>query len=122
MQINFFYVNKKGKVVTEKDAYVVLEKVVDGTIKIIIINGVSLAICPVYAAENTIMHGLQPVIKLITDVAEPVTYGYMVKGFLKFTQGNEEEAKKTLTNAGVGFLGVKFVPQIMEFLRNTNLF
>lgn len=71
---------------------------------------------------NSIMVGLAPLIKLIGDIAEPVTYGYMVKGFLKFTQGREEEAKKTLVNAGTGFLGCKFTPQIISFLGNIKLF
>lgn len=71
---------------------------------------------------NSIMTGLAPLIKLIGDIAEPVTYGYMVKGFLKFTQGKEEEAKKTLINAGTGFLGCKFTPQVINFLGNIKLF
>ncbi len=71
---------------------------------------------------NSIMTGLAPLIKLIGDIAEPVTYGYMVKGFLKFTQGREEEAKKTLINAGTGFLGCKFTPQVIDFLGNIKLF
>lgn len=123
MMITMFYVKKNGKVITDKDVVFVAEKVIDGTIKIVALNGISLAVAPVFAAQpNTIMEGLTPIIRLITDVAEPVTYGYMVKGFLKFTQGQEEIAKKTLTNAGIGFVGVKFVPQIMEFLRGLNLF
>ena len=72
--------------------------------------------------SNSIMIGLAPLIKLIGDLAEPVTYGYMVKGFLKFTQGREEEAKKTLVNAGTGFLGCKFTPQVINFLSSINLF
>ena len=71
---------------------------------------------------NSIMTGLAPLIKLIGDIAEPVTYGYMVKGFLKFTQGKEEEAKKTLINAGTGFLGCKFTPQVIDFLSDIKLF
>lgn len=74
------------------------------------------------ATENSIMAGLAPLIKMIGDIAEPVTYGYMVKGFLKFTQGKEEEAKKTLVNAGTGFLGCKFTPQVIKFLGGLTLF
>ena len=112
----------------------VVNKVVDKAIMIGIVTGVASNGNLVFASEvakvaaetakdtNSIMTGLAPLIKLIGDIAEPVTYGYMVKGFLKFTQGREEEAKKTLINAGTGFLGCKFTPQVIDFLGNIKLF
>lgn len=65
---------------------------------------------------NPVMEGLQPVIDFIQNLSEPICYGFMVKGFLKYTQGDEEKAKKTIGNAIAGYLGVKFVPKLMALV------
>lgn len=101
----------------------VVEKGTDIAIKVAAINCITLIVGgPTYAAGKSIAEGLQPVIDMIADCAEPITYGYMIKGFLKLTQGKEEEAKKVIQNAGTGFIGVKFIPQILRWLRELELF
>lgn len=101
-------------------AITIAEKGVNVAIRVMIINGATLIIGgPVYA--GTFSEGLQPIINMIADCAEPITYGYMIKGFLKLTQGKEEEAKTVIKNAGAGFLGVKFIPQIIHWLGGINL-
>ena len=139
VESKFMWMGKDGRIhYISKDSY---DKTIDTTNKIIdkaIVAGVIAVVASngpmVFASDmakvaaatakdgNSIMIGLAPLIKLIGDIAEPVTYGYMVKGFLKFTQGREEEAKKTLVNAGTGFLGCKFTPQVISFLGNIKLF
>lgn len=133
VEAKYMWLGRDGKIhyigKREFDAVVnSADKIVGTAMRVAVIGAIAPhTVIPVFAAEavsegNAVMAGLSPVIKLITDIAEPITYGYMVKGFLKFTQGKEEEAKKTLTNAGIGFLGVQFVPSVMKFLRELDLF
>lgn len=100
-----------------------LEKGTTVFIKICVVNGVTLiAGGPVFAAGTGIAAGLQPIVDMIADAAEPICYGYFIKGFLKMAQSKEEEGKKVIKNAATGFLGVKFIPQIMKWLRGIQLF
>lgn len=128
-EVKFMWYNKKGELkYIEKEQFDKLlegaEKLVDCGIRVAVFSGISVLIGgPVYAASaNPIMQGLQPLINLIANLSEPVTYGYMTKGFLKYTQGKEEEAKNILKYAVIGFIGVKAVPQAMEWLRDFDLF
>lgn len=129
IEAKFIWMDKNGKihyVSKEKfDSMISMaEKVVDGGIKMVIFTGISaVGGGQIFAASgNPIMDGLQPVIKLIGNFAEPVAYGYMVKGFLNITQGKEEEGMKVIKNSIKGYLGAKFVPQIMGFISDLNLF
>lgn len=145
VESQFMWMGKDGRIhyISKSDydkAVNVVNKVVDKAMLAAVVTVVAGNSNVVWAAEatkaveaakvaaeaskdsNSIMVGLAPLIKLIGDIAEPVTYGYMVKGFLKFTQGKEEEAKKTLVNAGTGFLGCKFTPQVIKFLGDIKLF
>lgn len=139
VESKFMWMGKDGKIhyISKSDfdkAVNVAEKIVDKAVLAAVVGVVASSGNLVFAAEvagaaaeatveaNSIMTGLAPLIKMIGDIAEPVTYGYMVKGFLKFTQGKEEEAKKTLVNAGTGFLGCKFTPQVIRFLGGLTLF
>lgn len=139
VESKFMWMGKDGRIhyISKADydkAVNVADKLIDKAVLAAII-GVTFSYGNIaYAAEvagaaaevvedtNSIMKGLAPLIKMIGDIAEPVTYGYMVKGFLKFTQGKEEEAKKTLVDAGTGFLGCKFTPQVIKFLGGITLF
>lgn len=129
IEAKFMWYNKNGELkYIEKEKFDrligVAEKVVDCGIRVAVFSGISVIVGgPIYAAgTNPIMEGLQPLINLIANLSEPVTYGYMTKGFLKYTQGKEEEAKNILKYAVIGFIGVKAVPQAMEWLREFNLF
>lgn len=148
VESKFMWIGKDGRIhyISKADydkVITVAEKVVDKAVLAVVVGVVASSGNLVFAADvakssaaevakaaaiesakngNSIMIGLAPLIKLIGDIAEPVTYGYMVKGFLKFTQGKEEEAKKTLVNAGTGFLGCKFTPQVINFLSGLKLF
>lgn len=139
VESKFMWMGRDGRIhyISKTDydkAISIAEKVVDKAILATVVGIVASNGNLVFAADaakaatetakngNSIMIGLAPLIKLIGDIAEPVTYGYMVKGFLKFTQGKEEEAKKTLVNAGTGFLGCKFTPQVIKFLGGITLF
>ena len=72
---------------------------------------------PVLAAETVnVAEAFDPIIQVITDLADPLAYACFVKGGLLFMIGNEHEGKKTINNTLKGYIIVKFVPQILELL------
>lgn len=103
-----------------------LEKGSDIAIRVAMLNGLTLIFGGnVFAAEATRMslaEGLQPIVDMIAECAYPVAGGYMVKGFLKVCQGQEESGKKILKDAGIGYMGTLFIPQILKFLSKLKLF
>lgn len=74
----------------------------------------------VYAATN-ISSSVQPLIDVLIDLAEPVSYGFMVKGFIEWMTGRENEGKKTIKSSMTGYLGIKFIPQIFKIIKGINL-
>lgn len=70
-----------------------------------------------FAYTNEISSGVKPIVDMLIDVAEPVSYGFMVKGFLQWMAGNENEGKKTLKASATGYLGVQFIPQIFKIIK-----
>lgn len=64
---------------------------------------------------------VQPLIDILVDLAEPVSYGFMVKGFLQWMAGKENEGKKTIKASSAGYLGVQFIPQIFKIIKTINL-
>ena len=72
---------------------------------------------PVLAAETVnVGEAFDPIIQVITDLADPLAYACFVKGGLLFMVGNEHEGKKAINNTLKGYLVVKFVPQILDLL------
>jgi hypothetical protein len=112
MQIVGFRVKKNGKV---KEYDINVEKCLAkaGMITVTIISVFSGQI--VYA--GTIAESLAPLIDVIKDLAEPVSYGFMIKGFMSVMSGDEQRGFKTIKNAAGGFLGIQFIPQIFKILR-----
>lgn len=76
----------------------------------------------VYAAEYTgISTAVQPLINVLVDLAEPVSYGFMVKGFFQWMSGAENEGKKAIKSSLVGFMGIQFIPQIFKLIRTIKI-
>lgn len=127
IETKYMWLGRDGKIhYVSKDKFDSIlagaEKIVDGGIKVAVFSGVTgLAGGNVFAATG-IAQGLQPIVDLVADLAQPVCYGYMLKGFLKIGTGHDETGKKILKDAGLGFLGCRFVPQIMDFLSSVDLF
>lgn len=72
---------------------------------------------PVLAAETVnVGEAFDPIIQVITDLADPLAYACFVKSGLMFMIGNEHEGKKAMGNTLKGYLIVKFVPQILDLL------
>ena len=70
---------------------------------------------PALAAID-IKTGVQPLVDIIVDLAEPVSYAGMIKGALQMAIGNEHEGKKAMGNTVKGYLVIKFIPQILDLL------
>jgi len=103
---------KNGKV-TEYDIHVEKCLVQTGMVVVTIIscfNGHT-----VYA--KTIAESLKPLVDVIKDLAEPISYGFMIKGFLSVMGGDESKGFKTIKNAIGGFVGIQFIPQIFVILK-----
>lgn len=71
---------------------------------------------PVHA--NSVSQGLQPIIDILKDLAEPVSYGFMIKGFLKIMSGEETEGYKTIKHAIAGFIGIQWIPMIFRLIKS----
>jgi hypothetical protein len=69
----------------------------------------------VYA--KTIAQSLSPLIDVIKDLAEPISYGFMIKGFMSVMGGDEQKGFKTIKSAIGGFVGIQFIPQIFAILK-----
>ncbi len=116
MEIKGFYVTKKGKVVNvDIDVDKVLVKA--GITAIIFAHGINGG--TIYA--KTISEGLQPLVDVLKDLAEPISYGFMVKGFLKIMAGEEHEGLKTIKGAIGGFIGIQWIPQIFKIIKGIGL-
>lgn len=113
MQIIGFYYNenKKNKV---KEIEIDVDKILmQTTLTLIMANGMSTV---AYAAS--ISESVQPIINILKDLAEPVAYGFMIKGFLSIMAGNEHEGKKTIKYAIGGYLGIQWIPMIFGVIKS----
>lgn len=77
----------------------------------------------VFAQEKTgtITEQLQPLIEVLQDLAEPVAYGFMIKGFLQRMAGNVHQGTKTIKDAIAGYLGIQFIPQIFAIIKSIKI-
>lgn len=67
-------------------------------------------------AASNIKPSVQPVIDVIVDLAEPISYAAMIKGALQLAIGNEHEGKKVIGNAFKGYLVVKVAPKVFDLI------
>lgn len=70
---------------------------------------------------GSIAESFMPVVEILQDLAEPVSYGFMIKGFLQIMAGNDHAGQKTIKSAIGGFLGIQFIPKIFEIIRSVKL-
>ena len=75
----------------------------------------------VEASSGSIADAVRPLTNLLSDLAEPVSYGFMTKGALEYMAGKEHDGKKTIKAAVGGYLGVQFIPQVFNILKGIKL-
>lgn len=70
------------------------------------------------ANASTITEGVQPIIEILKDLAEPISYGFMIKGFLKLMSGEEHEGIKIIKCAITGYIGIQWIPMIFRVIKS----
>lgn len=70
------------------------------------------------AYAGSIAQGLQPIINILKDLAEPVAYGFMIKGFMKIMAGDEHEGFKTIKYSIGGYVGIQWIPFIFNTVKS----
>ena len=86
-------------------------------VTLIMVNGMTTV-----AWAGPIANGVQPLLDVLKDLAEPFSYAFMVKGFLSMMAGNEHEGKKTIKYAIGGYVGIQFIPQIFSLIKSLKIF
>lgn len=72
-------------------------------------------------SANSMMGPLQPLITILQDLAEPVSYGFMIKGFLQIMAGDDHAGQKTIKSAIGGFLGIQFIPKVFQIIKGVKI-
>lgn len=70
------------------------------------------------AHAGSVTQSLQPLVDILKDLAEPVSYGFMIKGFMKIMAGEEHEGMKTIKGAIGGYIGIQWIPYIFNIIKN----
>lgn len=70
------------------------------------------------AHAGTVTQSLQPLVDVLKDLAEPVSYGFMIKGFMKIMAGEEHEGMKVIKGAIGGYIGIQWIPYIFNIIKN----
>ena len=119
MQVVGFYCSKskENKPSKVKEIQIDVDKVtMQAAITLIMVNGMTTV-----AWAGPIASGMQPLLDVLKDLAEPFSYAFMVKGFLSMMAGNEHEGKKTIKYAIGGYVGIQFIPQIFDLIKSLKL-
>ena len=116
MQIVGFIVKENKKVkginITSQD----IEKVIVQTslMSIVICEGLDGGA----VQASSVTESVQPIINVLKDLAEPVSYGFMIKGFMKIMAGEEHEGMKIIKGAIGGYVGIQWIPMIFSLIKN----
>lgn len=68
-----------------------------------------------------ISEALRPLLLTLQDLAEPIAYAYMIKGFMKLMSGDEHEGFKTIKFAASGYIGIQWIPYIFQIIKGIKL-
>lgn len=104
-------VNKNGSITVKEYAYSEEDMIRDAVA--LVISG-NILFTQAHAEGNEIMKAFRPILKLLQDFAEPAAYAGYVLGFVQLMNGNRHKAINTLKYVTLGFVGIHFVPIILE--------
>ncbi|UYZ39095.1 hypothetical protein OD350_28905 (plasmid) [Clostridium beijerinckii] len=85
-----------------------------GSIALVVIGGLNGGA----AHAGTVTQSLQPLVDVLKDLAEPVSYGFMIKGFMKIMAGEEHEGLKVIKGAIGGYIGIQWIPYIFSIIKS----
>lgn len=112
MTVTYFKI-KKGKVITLEDLQ---RRFIEVGVPVTLMIA-SMGHQEVLAAGTNVKQKLKPVIDILQDLAEPVAYGYMILGAIKYISGHSNEGGKMIKNAVGGFILVQWIPWLFEIVR-----
>jgi hypothetical protein len=117
MKIYGFYVRKNKKKNPVKEISINVDKaIMTATVTVLLINGMSYT-----AYADSITKSVQPLIDVLKDLAEPVAYGFMIKGFMKIMAGDEHEGMKTIKYSLGGYMGIQWIPAIFRLIKGITI-
>jgi hypothetical protein len=67
---------------------------------------------------GTIKMKAQPIIDLMKEAAEPISYACFIWGFVKYMLGHKADAKETWKGATYGLVGIKLLPWFFDILNS----
>lgn len=70
------------------------------------------------AAISDVGKAFQPIINTIKELADPIAYGFVIKGFIEIIAGKAEAGKKTISGAIAGYIGVQWLPWLFGLVKN----
>lgn len=114
MKIYGFYVAKSSQKDRVKEINIDVDKILMvATVTVVMFNGITYT-----AFAGSISSSVQPIINVLKDLAEPVAYGFMIKGFMKIMAGDEHEGMKTIKYAIGGYIGIQWIPSIFGLIKS----
>ncbi|MCM0648609.1 hypothetical protein NBE98_09510 [Clostridium swellfunianum] len=113
MKIYGFYVRKDSKKHRVKEISIDVNKaLMTASVTVMMLNGMSYT-----AYAGSITSSVQPIIDVLKDLAEPIAYGFMIKGFMKIMAGDEHEGMKTIKYSVGGYVGIQWIPAIFRLIK-----
>lgn len=114
MKIVGFYVKKNSfKDSKIREINIDVDKaIMKATVTLIFVNGLTTV-----AYAGSVSESMQPIINVLKDLAEPVAYGFMIKGFMKIMAGDEHDGIKTIKFAAGGYVGIQWIPYIFKLIK-----
>lgn len=137
MKVCAFYVTKKQRVIEEKDVTMVLEQLVKAGASAFVLTQITpiltnLVGTPIVAQASTFNHGVtngaltegtdkllgiaNEIISALQKVAEPVAYGFCVKGVLEKMSGQDNIGSKHMKEALKGYVVIQVLPMIFDMI------
>ena len=138
MKMCFFYVTKKQRVIENKDIAKVIECMAKVGASAFVISQISpilydLVGTPITAHASTfatskvetsaITEGAnklvaisEELVKSVQKIAEPVSYGFCVKGILEKMSGNENIGNKHMKDSLKGYVIIQVLPMIYDMI------
>jgi predicted RNA-binding protein len=112
MKVIYWRVKKTGEIVDEKT-------IAKMATEIAIPIGLTLASSTTaLAAGPDIKQAMKPLITALQDLAEPVSYAFMIYGGIKYMSGHSSEGQQTIKNAIGGYVLIQWIPWIFEIIKS----
>lgn len=109
--------NAKTRKVTTIDR----EKVTETLLKMAAPTAVILLTSSGVYADTGVSKAMKPLISALQDLAEPVSYAFMVYGGIKYMSGHSNEGAKTIKEAIGGYVLIQWIPWIFGIIKGIGL-